>query len=352
MHKSWGNAIEFDEAAERMGVDVMRWMYARHRPEDNILFGWHAADEARRGLLVLWNVYAFFVTYAGLAGWTPSTGAPPVAERPALDRWILSRTAAVAAEVEARLRDYDAEAATRVVDAHMDDLSTWYLRLSRRRMSRGSGADRDAAFATLHTALVALARTRRPDPAVPRRRDVRQPRRRGGRHGARQRPPDRVARRGGRAAARRAARGGRVGGATRRGPVAHAARAGRAQGPPAARDAVARAAGRDARRARRAARADPRRGERQGRRAHRGRVGARRPRREGAAAARRQAPRVEDPGRDGGRPRGPVRDPRRRLGDASRARRSRPTRSRSRRRRARGRPSPTTTAWSRSSTRR
>ena len=74
MHKSWGNAIEFDEAAERMGVDVMRWMYASARPDDNILFGWHAADEARRGLLVLWNVYAFFVTYARLAGWSPGRG--------------------------------------------------------------------------------------------------------------------------------------------------------------------------------------------------------------------------------------------------------------------------------------
>ena len=113
MHKSWGNAIEFDEAAERMGVDVMRWMYASSRPDDNILFGWHAADEARRGLLVLWNVYAFFVTYARLAGWTPATGSPPVAERSALDRWILSRSAAVAAEVEAQLRDFDAQAATR-----------------------------------------------------------------------------------------------------------------------------------------------------------------------------------------------------------------------------------------------
>jgi len=159
MHKSWGNAIEFDEAAERMGVDVMRWMYASARPEDNILFGWHAADEARRGLLVLWNVYAFFVTYARLVGWTPGTGAPPVAARPPLDRWILSRAAGVAAQVEGFLRDYDVEAATRVLDAHIDDLSTWYLRLSRRRMSRGSGADRDAAFATLHEALVALART-------------------------------------------------------------------------------------------------------------------------------------------------------------------------------------------------
>ena len=52
MHKSWGNAIDFDEAADRMGVDVMRWMFAKARPEDNIAFGWHAADEARRELLI------------------------------------------------------------------------------------------------------------------------------------------------------------------------------------------------------------------------------------------------------------------------------------------------------------
>lgn len=159
MHKSWGNAIEFDEAAERMGVDVMRWMYASARPEDNILFGWHAADEARRGLLVLWNVYAFFVTYARLAGWTPAAGAPAVEDRPPMDRWILSRVAGTATAVEALLREFDAEAATRHVDAFIDDLSTWYLRLSRRRMSRSSGADRDAAFATLHATLVAIART-------------------------------------------------------------------------------------------------------------------------------------------------------------------------------------------------
>jgi isoleucyl-tRNA synthetase len=162
MHKSWGNAIEFDEAAERMGVDVMRWMYASARPEDNVLFGWHAADEARRGLLVLWNVYAFFVTYARLAGWTPAVGAPPVVERPPLDRWILSRSAGVADAVEERLRDYDAEGAARAIGTHIEDLSTWYLRLSRRRMSRGTGADRDAAFATLHEALVVLARVLAP----------------------------------------------------------------------------------------------------------------------------------------------------------------------------------------------
>jgi isoleucyl-tRNA synthetase len=163
MHKSWGNAIEFDEAADRMGVDVMRWMFAKARPEENILFGWHAADEARRELLILWNVYAFFVTYARLAAWTPAktavTPAPPPAERAILDRWILSRAAGTAAAVEAHLLAADALAASRALSGYLDGLSTWYLRLSRRRFSRSDDAtDRAAAFASLHEALVAAAR--------------------------------------------------------------------------------------------------------------------------------------------------------------------------------------------------
>jgi isoleucyl-tRNA synthetase len=167
MHKSWGNAIEFDEAADRMGVDVMRWMFVRARPDDNILFGWHAADEARRGLLVLWNVYAFFVTYARLAGWTPRQGIGQAIDAAgswaALDRWILSRAAGVAAEVEDRLQDVDPVGASRSIETFIDDLSTWYLRRSRDRMrARATAADRAAAFATLHAALVAFVRTLAP----------------------------------------------------------------------------------------------------------------------------------------------------------------------------------------------
>jgi isoleucyl-tRNA synthetase len=167
MHKSWGNAIEFDEAAERMGVDVMRWMFANARPEDNINFGWHAADEARRRLLVLWNVYSFFVTYARLAGWEPKRGI--VAEMkaagkwPALDRWILARAARLASEVEVDLMEYDALDATREIDDFIEDLSTWYLRRSRDRMRASADPDdRERAFSTLHAALVALARVMAP----------------------------------------------------------------------------------------------------------------------------------------------------------------------------------------------
>ncbi len=164
MHKSWGNAIDFDEAAERMGVDVMRWLFTTARPEENIRFGWHAADEARRRLLLLWNVYAFFVTYARLAGWTPHDGIAVAMDGagrwPVLDRWILSRAADLAETAGRELGDFDALEAMRAVDAFIEDLSTWYLRRSRDRMRAGAQPDdREAAFATLHAVLVLLART-------------------------------------------------------------------------------------------------------------------------------------------------------------------------------------------------
>ncbi len=160
MHKSAGNAIDFDEAAERMGVDVMRWLFMAARPEENIRFGWHAADDARRELFILWNAYRFFVSLAPLAGWTPDRGGPPPAERSPMDRWILSRAAGLAEEAGARLADYDALGATRRISTFIEDLSTWYVRLSRKRFAGGNddSADRDAAFATLHEALVTTAR--------------------------------------------------------------------------------------------------------------------------------------------------------------------------------------------------
>jgi isoleucyl-tRNA synthetase len=163
-----------------MGVDVMRWLFARQKPEENILFGYHAADVARRELLVLWNVFAFFVTYARTAGWRPAAAVVlpalaepepeiPAAEAPAeaefagpgpvLDRWIRSRTARLAATVRADLDDFDTRDGTEAVAAYIDELSTWYLRRSRRRFSRGTDSEaRDAAFQTLHLALGSLAR--------------------------------------------------------------------------------------------------------------------------------------------------------------------------------------------------
>src|SRR5690242_13362505 len=64
MHKSWGNAIWFDDAVERMGADVMRWMFALQQPAQNMNFGYGPAKEIKRRLLPLWNTYRFFVQYA------------------------------------------------------------------------------------------------------------------------------------------------------------------------------------------------------------------------------------------------------------------------------------------------
>jgi isoleucyl-tRNA synthetase len=162
MHKSWGNAIDFDEAAERMGVDVMRWLFALQRPEDNMRFGYHIADEARRELLVLWNVFSFFVRYARLGDWRPGAeaGGPlePDGRRALLDRWILSRLGRLAAETRVDLEGFDARAAALRIAAFVEELSTWYLRRSRRRFSRGDDEARRGAFATLHRTLADLAR--------------------------------------------------------------------------------------------------------------------------------------------------------------------------------------------------
>ncbi|MFN2103882.1 MAG: isoleucine--tRNA ligase [Candidatus Promineifilaceae bacterium] len=158
MHKSWGNAIEFNEAAEKMGADTMRWLYAGARPEQNLLFGYNRGDETRRQFLIpLWNVYAFFVSYARLDGWLPDESAA-VSPNPAhaqMDQWIVERLKETSLAVRAALDKYDAERATRELDAFLDDLSNWYVRRSRRRFWKSEADDdKSAAYATLYIVLV------------------------------------------------------------------------------------------------------------------------------------------------------------------------------------------------------
>jgi isoleucyl-tRNA synthetase len=157
MHKSWGNTIPFDEAADRAGADLMRWLFVNHNPETNLNFGWEALDEVKRRLLVLWNAYSFFVTYARVDGWAPTRPAPPPAERPLLDRWMLARLNQGTGEVRASLDDYNAMAAGDTIEQLIEELSTWYIRRSRRRFWKSENdADKAAAYSTLYIALVTL----------------------------------------------------------------------------------------------------------------------------------------------------------------------------------------------------
>jgi isoleucyl-tRNA synthetase len=160
MHKSKGNAIWFDDAAEEIGADVMRWMYASANPAVNLNFGYHLAhEEVRRFFLPLWNTYAFFVAYARLDRWTPDQLDGVDGARTLLDRWILSRLDGLVGEVRDALDAYDAQRGTHAIEAFVDDLSNWFVRRNRRRFWKGElDADKRAAHATLHEVLTTLAR--------------------------------------------------------------------------------------------------------------------------------------------------------------------------------------------------
>jgi isoleucyl-tRNA synthetase len=160
MHKSWGNAIEFNEAAEDIGADVMRWMFVKQKYDSDILFGYHHAAETRRQFFIpLWNVYSFFTTYANLDGWTPEKHRLESGDLQPLDRWILARLHEVVAEVTAALDDYDAPRVARAVEPFVEDLSNWYVRRSRRRFWKSeSDADKNAAYSALYEVLITLAK--------------------------------------------------------------------------------------------------------------------------------------------------------------------------------------------------
>ena len=151
MHKSKGNAVEFNEAAEKIGVDVMRWLYLRTNPENNVNFGYHVADDVRRFFhLRLWNVYSFFVTYANTDNWKPvgETFKPSNI----LDKWILSRLNGSINSITKSLEKYDASNAVGNAEGFViNDLSNWYVRRIRDRVGPAapSGKNKNDAYQTL-----------------------------------------------------------------------------------------------------------------------------------------------------------------------------------------------------------
>ncbi|MGZ5296033.1 MAG: isoleucine--tRNA ligase [Actinomycetota bacterium] len=164
MSKSLGNALDPWEVLDRQGADALRWfMITSGSPWGSRRIGHDVLDEiVRQFMLTLWNVYAFFVTYANADGFDPSETAPPSAERPALDRWALSQLADTVRAAREGLEAYDATGAGRRIAAFVDDLSNWYVRRARRRFwnpagDGDEGDDTRAAFHTLHTCLVTVA---------------------------------------------------------------------------------------------------------------------------------------------------------------------------------------------------
>ncbi len=208
MHKSDGTAIWFEEAAEQLGVDTMRWMYLAQNPAQDLRFGTRhgdkpvtlqtpdgpidktlegvatcmvtsgPADETRRQILIpLWNCYKFFVDYAIADGFVPSDelrrrvtlcshlaprdGYIAIAERPEIDRWILSNLQSLIEVAHREMSNYNAPAFCAAAAGFIDDLSNWYIRRNRRRFWRSKDAsdtDKNAAYETLYEVLVTLCR--------------------------------------------------------------------------------------------------------------------------------------------------------------------------------------------------
>jgi len=155
MHKSKGNAIWFSEAADRMGADLVRWISASHPLAQPLRFGWSRGDEVRGWLRTLWNVYSFLATYANVDGWPQGAAATEKTPPSPLDRWLEARVAQTVGEVTAGLEGYDPPRACAALRALLDDLSNWWVRRSRRRFwGGGVGTDKEAAYRTLHRALV------------------------------------------------------------------------------------------------------------------------------------------------------------------------------------------------------
>jgi isoleucyl-tRNA synthetase len=211
MHKSDGTAIWFEEAAEQLGVDTLRWLYLAQNPAQDLRFGTRhpqepvtlqtpdgpiektkeglptckvtstPADEIRRQVLIpLWNSYAFFVNYAVLDGFDPSLPQVALAERPEIDRWILSRLQELTQTSRDAYEAFDAPRAMQASAEFIDDLSNWYIRRNRRRFWRARtspgvatpglserdwDADKLAAYQTLYEVLVTL--TKLLAPAIP-----------------------------------------------------------------------------------------------------------------------------------------------------------------------------------------
>jgi isoleucyl-tRNA synthetase len=157
MHKSTGNVIWFDEAAEKMGVDVMRWVFATQNPFQNLNFGYQAGHGVKRRMLTLWNVCSFFATYANLD--EPDLGAPEPSELSLLDRWLLSKLQMLVQKARGAYESYTITPFALEAERFLDDLSNWYIRRSRRRFWK-SDADHDkqAAYRTLYHTIVTYSR--------------------------------------------------------------------------------------------------------------------------------------------------------------------------------------------------
>ncbi|WP_299681277.1 isoleucine--tRNA ligase [uncultured Tenacibaculum sp.] len=162
MSKRLGNAVDPFTTLADHGPDATRWyMISNANPWDNLKFDIAGIEEVKRKFFgTLYNTYSFFSLYANIDGFTYAEAEIPLAERPEIDRWILSELNTLVAKVDKFYAEYEPTRATRAVsDFVQDHLSNWYVRLCRRRFWKGEYAqDKISAYQTLYTCMETVAK--------------------------------------------------------------------------------------------------------------------------------------------------------------------------------------------------
>ena len=166
MSKRLGNAVDPFSTIEKYGSDPLRWyMITNSSPWDNLKFDVEGIEEVRRKFFgTLYNTYSFFALYANVDGFEYKETDVPVAERPEIDRWILSVLNSLVKEVDSCYNDYEPTKAGRLIsDFVNDNLSNWYVRLNRKRFwGGGYSQDKLSAYQTLYTCLETVAKLMAP----------------------------------------------------------------------------------------------------------------------------------------------------------------------------------------------
>jgi len=166
MSKSRGNGVDPFETIAKHGADPVRWyMITNSAPWDNLKFDPDGIEEVRRKFFgTLYNTYSFFALYANVDGFEYKEADIPVAERPEIDRWILSELNSLILEVDACYNDYEPTKAGRLIsDFVNDNLSNWYVRLNRKRFWGGEFTqDKLSAYQTLYSCLETVAKLMAP----------------------------------------------------------------------------------------------------------------------------------------------------------------------------------------------
>lgn len=166
MSKRLGNAVDPFETLETYGPDATRWyMISNANPWDNLKFDLEGIEEVKRKFFgTLYNTYNFFALYANLDNFAFAEAEISLDQRPEIDRWILSELHSLIAEVDTFYADYEPTKATRAIDKFVqENLSNWFVRLSRRRYWKGSyETDKISAYQTLYECLITVAKLSAP----------------------------------------------------------------------------------------------------------------------------------------------------------------------------------------------